>query len=127
MKKYMLATAPMDQFYWTMSFEEFKEKLVLEYNEYEGDWNHEPSFKEVKENMAIAAYIIEKVSTEYPHTIELFGIPNENYCEICIVAKIRNNGTTYYFSDNLEFLKSICKRTDKDIYKLSNEITITPL
>jgi hypothetical protein len=44
---------------------------------------------------------------EVPFLIRYFGIPQigEYETNICAVAKVTNNGTTYLFSNNYDFLK----------------------
>jgi len=55
--------------------------------------------------------IVFKEEKEYPHTIRYFAIPNPNYCDFDIgaVAKVSNNGSTYIFTPNIDYLKVIAK------------------
>ncbi|PPK45262.1 hypothetical protein [Clostridium algidicarnis] len=51
--------------------------------------------------------IIFENEKEYPNTIRYFPIPNLDYCDfdVCVVAKISNNGSTYIFSPNERYLQ----------------------
>jgi len=46
---------------------------------------------------------------EKPHTVRYFCVPNFDTCEmdLCAIAKISNNGTTYVFANNSMLLNSM--------------------
>lgn len=58
--------------------------------------------------------IIYKVAKEYPHTIRFFPVPNPDYnaFDVCVVAKIDNNGSTYIFAPDKNYLESINDETN---------------
>jgi len=114
--KYMIEGSPIDFFYGTFS----KEELIRSYeaemlsiyqsngsNDFKSNLNSKHEFIKT---------IVEKSSRELPHTIKYFLIPRYSWAdmEICALAKISNNGTTFLFTDNEEFANCISHSSGYD-------------
>lgn len=67
--------------------------------------------------------LIYKNTGEHPHTIRYFVMPDVDYgdFQVCIIAKIINNGSTFVFSPKREWLKCLGEPYDPDIYKINKE------
>ena len=115
--KYYTCIGIIDYFELTMTKEEAIEKVANDIR----PWEEEPK-KEYKKQAIVAINniensvkkIINDIENEIPHTIRYFAIPN--YDKLCVVAKIYNNGSTYVFSPDKDFLKYL-GADEEDIYQ----------
>lgn len=101
---YYLEIGIIDFFGITFSPEELKNKIDIEDCETIGNIL-------TSEDIDICVDEIRRIihleTKEEPHTIQFFAIPNPSYntFDIGCVAKIMNNGSTYMFSNNKEYLQ----------------------
>ena len=111
---YLVEGSPIDFFHATFKIEELKENIQ---KTYDGQVN---SDAKLRANYLFIEKTIEELSGEKPYEIRYFSIPNYDYCsmELCAVAKIYNNGTTYTLTNNDDFAKIIAERTCSDIKSL---------
>lgn len=102
--KYVYCNSPIDYFHGTMSKDELIENADFSFVNGE-DVRRLEFAKEVEEMCGYIRGWIDKDAGELPHTIQFFSIPNFDNAEmdICAMAKISNNGTTYMFTNNEKF------------------------
>lgn len=105
--KYVIDGSPIDYFYTTLS----KEDLIQAYrNEYccSGEF-----VENLNANYDFIVSTVERLGHEKPHTVRYFSIPRYGWCdmELCAVAKIDNNGTTFMFTNNREFAQFISENS----------------
>jgi len=110
--KYLIEGSPIDYFYTAFS----KEMLIQSYkNETSEDGSGDSKvFEEnLNDNYDFIVSTVERISGEKPHTIRYFSIPRYGWCdmEICALAKIDNNGSTFMFTNNKEFAKFISENS----------------
>ena len=101
--KYVIEGGPIDWFYSTLSKPQLIEANRTENAEFATDGGEFQ--KSVEKNYRFIEDTVLRLSGEKPHTIKYFSIPNYDTCnmEICALAKISNNGTTYTFTNNRQF------------------------
>jgi hypothetical protein len=103
--------SPIDFFYACLS----KDSLISNYRDEAKHLGGSISEFESKVDKAIefVKSTVEKMSDELPHTIKFITIPRYGFCdtEICMLAKISNNGTTYLFTDNKDFAEFISENS----------------
>lgn len=102
--KYVIEGTPIDYFYTTFS----KEKLIQSYKDETSTYGMGGSNefeKNLEDNYDFVVATVERLSGEKPHTVRYFSIHRYGWCdmEICALAKIDNNGTTYLFTNNREY------------------------
>ncbi|KEI09286.1 hypothetical protein Z957_05110 [Clostridium sp. K25] len=102
--KYVIEGGQFDSFYALFT----KEQLFESYRE-EALRNHESGINEYKEslnnNYKFIESTVKNISGEAPRIIKYFSIPRYAYgdMEICALAKIVKNGTTFMFTNNKSF------------------------
>lgn len=106
---YYIYSGIIDNFNFTLSKEEAFKSYVYD-NIYLGvsDVNDAIEFRKRLEKLEeIVKATIYKEEKEYPCIIRYFGIPGYECYEVllCVVAKVNNNGSTYIFSEDKEFLE----------------------
>jgi hypothetical protein len=101
--KYAVEGSPIDWFYSTLSKPQLIEANRTESAEFATTDNEFQ--KTVEKNYRFIEDTVLRLSGEKPHTIKYFSIPDYETCdmEICALAKISNNGTTYTFTNNKQF------------------------
>lgn len=105
--KYMLEGAILDYFPLTIDSNSLKGLLTRDFLGY--------SYNTTQANELVDGLVnqinseIYKKSKEEPLKIRFFSIPDFDYMtmQVCAVAKIDNDGTTFVFSNNYEFLESL--------------------
>lgn len=101
--KYVLKTAPFD--YWMATID--PESLISKHDFYE-----EYEKEEIEKMVSSIKETINYMEGEEPHTIAFTSIPMP--CgfpfELVGLAKILNNGTSYVFSNDLNYLKYLRSR-----------------
>jgi len=105
--KYVIEGSPIDYFYTTLS----KEDLIKAYN---NGYDCSREFEEnLNANYGFIVSTVERLGKEKPYTVRYFSIPRYGWCdmEICALAKIDNNGTTYMFTNNREFAQFISENS----------------
>jgi len=106
---YYASNGPIDYFYFTLTKEEAcKNEILNTVYTCGSSPNHEEVRALEEQYDALEDKINEtifRLEKERPHTIRYFGLPNFDQCrfELCAVAKISNNGTTYLFSTDKSF------------------------
>lgn len=100
--RYVLAKPPTDYFWWAMEADEMIKKA--QGDDPTNDYSYINKIKNAKD---LINKEVKFRTGECPHTIKYFAIPYDFECEICAIAKILNNGETFVFSSNYEFLESI--------------------
>lgn len=113
--KYLIEGTPIDFFFSTFSKQQLLESFKKESSRL-GVGESLKFEKDIEENAAYIEAIVKKIANETPHTIEYFSIPRYAWCdmEICALAKIQNNGTTFMFTNNKEFADFIIKNSGYD-------------
>ncbi|MCL2753363.1 MAG: hypothetical protein FWE44_04355 [Defluviitaleaceae bacterium] len=128
---YMVVGGPIDVFNGCMSAKELIQ--TIEPGSFiEGIPNNDEEFRSYAENelhniQKIEQFVSRVINKEYgesPHKIKFFALPllNEITTDICCIAKIGNNGTTFIFTNNLEFAR--CLGSD-EIYQVKEKIEIS--
>lgn len=105
---YYIRGGIIDWFSFTLSKEETYKSYVYNSRFNVPDFQHLVNFeKELNDLEKKIRQTIFKEENEYPITIRYFGVPNFDYLEVelCAIAKVENNGSTYAFSENKEFLE----------------------
>lgn len=104
--KYAVVTGPMDWWAYSLSAEQIIENLITE-----GNGETEVLEDAIREFIDKVEYIRATVTEteEPPYTIRFVAIPNPDNCDLDLVgiAKIRNNGTCFVFSNNFKYLSLI--------------------
>lgn len=117
---YYIRGGIVDYFNFTLSKEEVYKSYVFNSRFLApsiGDINNfEKELNKLEEKIKQTIFKEEK---ECPIIIRYFGVPNFNYSEVelCAIAKVDNNGSTYAFSENKEFLE-ICSDGYKKVKKM---------
>ena len=111
---YLVEGGPVDFFYATFTVEELLEDIQKMYN---GQVSYDA---ELRENYLFIEKTIEEISGEKPYVIRYFSIPDYDACamELCAVAKIYNNGTTYTLTNNFKLAEIIAEKTCFDMKSL---------
>jgi hypothetical protein len=116
----MIKGTPINWFSTTLS----KEQLIEQYKQEAS----EASSYEVSqyENIVNIKHVfIEKavkwITGKMPHTIKYFSIPDyaARDMEICALAKMSGNVTTYMFTNNKEFADFVSKQSGFDIFEVA--------
>lgn len=105
--EYMLEGAILDFFPLTIDSNSLKNLLTKKYLGYSYNYNEANEY--VDEVVSQINNEIFRKSKEKPLNIRFFSIPDFDWMtmQLCAVAKIDNNGTTFVFSNNYNFLKSL--------------------
>lgn len=105
--KYVIEGSPIDFFYTMQS----KNSLIQAYcDEQVEDSNF---IDNLNTNYDFIISTVEKISCEKPTIVRYFSIPRYGYCdmELCAIAKIDNNGTTFMFTNNKDFAEFISEKS----------------
>jgi len=110
--KYLIEGSPIDFLFSTFSKKQLIESYREEASKY-GIESRDEFIGALESNHEFITSTVEHFSGEKPHTIRYFSIPRYDYCdmEICALAKIQNNGTTFMFTDNIEFADFISENS----------------
>ena len=117
--KYMVVCGPIDN--WEGCFFPFEE-YTFNISVIDGDADKtftmesfqrttDKDIADYRDKVDKAVQLIESIEAEKPHTIGFIHVPNfEYYCmDEVMMCKISNNGTTFVFSNNLSFMKSLIR------------------
>lgn len=105
---YYICSGIIDFFCFTLTKEEVKKNYVYEIAftspTYEEIIEFEEKLDKLEKDIINTIY---KEQKEYPYIIRYFGLPNFDQLkvELCAVAKISNNGSTYIFSEDKSFIE----------------------
>ena len=113
--KYYIADGPFDFWQRTLSPEQLIDNYKNDYyNKYGQSECYRRSIKEVKEITEQIRGFVYSSDKEYPHTIAFTSIPTTCGFEFELVglAKIENNGTSYIFCNDLDYMKYLEKKFD---------------
>lgn len=101
----------IDDFYLTFSQEELIKNYCYDMS-FKGGIDRERTV-EFCEKLKVIETLVKKTvlkeEKEPPILLKYYGIPNFNSLDftLCIVAKVENNGSTYIFSEDENFIKSL--------------------
>lgn len=100
--KYAIETEPFDFWHTTLS----PEQLIGNYRQEEFNY-FETEVKQVEELVEQIKEIVFAISNEQPFKIAFTSIPTQcgSLFELVGLAKIYNNGTSYVFSNDLNYMK----------------------
>ncbi|MBO0571161.1 hypothetical protein [Clostridium botulinum] len=104
--KYVLEGTQIDFFFSAFS----KEQLIESYREESSRYGYGITFeKKLENNYDFVKSTVKEICGESPHTIRYFSIPRYGWgdMDICALAKIENDGTTFMFTNNREFAEFI--------------------
>lgn len=100
--KYYFEGTQIDFFSGAMTKEQLIESL-------EKDYISSSSESIIEDNYSFVYEKVLEISKEQPHTIRYFSIPRYGYgdMEICALAKVHNDGSTYMFTNDKNIAKFI--------------------
>lgn len=101
----------IDLFGLSLSVSELKERVEFDFHDSYGSNTH--SFynrincEDIDNSVSEIKSIIKQETGEEPHTVRFFAIPNIEYLgfDLCAIAKIDNNGSTFVFSQGERLLE----------------------
>lgn len=106
--KYVIEGSQIDYFFSTLSKEQILKSYKNEVARCGGAVNSE-FVDNLERNFAFIQSTVNELSGEMPHMIRYFSIPRYGWCDmnICALAKILNNGTTFMFTNDKEFARFV--------------------
>jgi len=128
---YMVVGGPIDVFNGCMSANELIQTIEpgsfiegIPSNDEEFRSYAENELRNIREIEKFVTQVINKEHGESPQTIKFFALPllNDFITDICCIAKIGNNGTTFIFTNNLEFARCL---GSNEIYQVEEKIEIS--